>query len=373
MGQWTRRLIAASAAAVCLAGQGAGEPAQLATGAAEQGADRVEDESIGLRSGNFVVVPVPFSSPVIGAGLAFGGGYLFKSAPEARTSVLGLAGMRSENGSNAYGALVKLALGENRWLLDLFAGVADLRYDLSIGPAEIPLEQTGDLVNLGFAYGVTPQLSFGTVIRYLDTDVGLGLGRDGVLPTEILPDANLELVTLALTADWDLRDDTDYPTKGVRLYAEAIQGAALNADERRYQKAFGRLDGFYPVLDSAVLAARAVACRSSADTPFFDKCSLGLTDNFRGYSGTQFLDDRLFSLQAEYRQRFTKRIGGVAFAGVGWTGADNDAARDAGAKSAAGVGLRYRVSRDFPVDLSVDISRNDDGEEFLYIFVGQRF
>jgi outer membrane translocation and assembly module TamA len=79
------------------------------------------------------------------------------------------------------------------------------------------------------------------------------------------------------------------------------------------------------------------------------------------------------SFQAEFRQRFTNRFGGVAFAGTGWTGDDFGSLRDNGTRSAAGLGLRYRLSRKFPVDFAVDYSHNDQDEGLLYIYVGQRF
>ena len=41
--------------------------------------------------------------------------------------------------------------------------------------------------------------------------------------------------------------------------------------------------------------------------------------------------------------------------------------------AAGGFGLRYRVSKKFPVDFSVDGSWNDEHEGLLYISVGQRF
>lgn len=94
---------------------------------------RAEDDSFGLRHGSVVVAPVPFSNPMIGTGLALGAGYLFKLDPEARTSVIGLGGMRSDNGSQAAGLMFNLAFGDNRWLVSSFYGKATLNYDLQTG------------------------------------------------------------------------------------------------------------------------------------------------------------------------------------------------------------------------------------------------
>ncbi|WP_298855722.1 hypothetical protein [uncultured Ruegeria sp.] len=112
---------------------------------------------------------------------------------------------------------------------------------------------------------------------------------------------------------------------------------------------------------------------ASDDTPFFDQCSLGATDAFRGFPVTQFLNLRSVSLQVEYRHRLTNRFGAVAFAGAGLTGDSFSNLSTGGTHSAAGLGARYRVSKKFPVDLSVDWARNNDSEDQLYIYVGQRF
>ncbi len=42
-------------------------------------------------------------------------------------------------------------------------------------------------------------------------------------------------------------------------------------------------------------------------------------------------------------------------------------------EGAVGLGLRYRVSKKFPVDFAVDGSLSDEGDSLLYISVGQRF
>jgi len=345
----------------------------LATNSMNDASSTAGDEAYGLGEGNIVVAPIPISNPAIGSGLTLGGGYLFKLDPEARTSVIGVGALRTDNGSKAAAAFVNLAFGDNEWLFNFAAGEADLRYDLFGDPVTFPVRQEGRLANLGLAYGVTPDLSFGAQMRYLDTFVSPDLRFGTLLPESILADVGLEVVTLALTGDWDRRDNTDYPTRGTRIYGEVMQGRALNLDKRRYEKGFVQLDGFYPLAERTVLAGRAVACSSSEDTPFFDKCSLGLTDMFRGYSSTRFLDDRLASVQVEVRQRLTGRIGAVAFAGAGWTGEDFDALSDNGTKSAVGLGARFRVSRDFPVDFSVDVTRNNEGEELFYVYVGQRW
>ena len=122
-----------------------------------------------------------------------------------------------------------------------------------------------------------------------------------------------------------------------------------------------------------MLAARISGCSATDDSPFFYKCSLGMTDAFRGFSATRYLGERSLSAQVEFRQRLGKRLGVVAFAGAGRVKAQAAPQFDGKTHWAGGVGARYRLSRKFPLDFSVDGSRNSDGDNLVYVYVGQRF
>ena len=327
-------------------------------------------EGFGFRNGSVVVAPVPFSSPMIGSGLGLGAGYLFKTSPDANTSVIGLGGLRSDNGSQAAAVMVNFALPGNRWQVKALAARADAVYDLYTGLGVLPVSQDGSLVRINAAYGVTPDLSAGIVLRYLETGIS---PNAGLLPAAFQPDASLEIGTFGFSLDWDRRDDSDYPTRGTRLTAFATRSHTLGGLSRRYDKGYAILDGYRPLGRRGVLALRGTICAASGNTPFFDQCSIGATDNMRGFNSTQFIGARSASIQAEYRKRFSKRWGGVIFAGTGWTGPEFGDLTQGGSHSAAGAGVRYRVSKKFPVDFSIDVSRNNEQETQLYVYVGQRF
>ncbi len=182
-----------------------------------------------------------------------------------------------------------------------------------------------------------------------------------------------KVASLGLLAEWDRRDDTIYPTSGGYLQFEASRNVALSGLLRDCNKGFVNYSHYLKIADAGVLAGRAAVCAASVDTPFFDQCSLGATDGFRGFSATQFLDLRSASIQVEYRQQFTKRLGMVAFGGVGMVGPTYGDLDIGTTHSAYGLGARYRVSRKFPLDFSVDLTRNNLSENQLYIYVGQRF
>lgn len=330
-----------------------------------------EKSDYGLRNGSLIVVPVPFSNPVVGGGLALGGGYLFQLDPEADTSFIGLGGMASDNGSSAYGAAVNLSFG-NGWAFDFALAEADLRYDLFFGSLKVPINQDGTLLNSGFDFELSRTISVGAAIRYMDTTIGLR-NSGTPIPPELLPDLGLELMSLGGRFEWDTRDDSDYPTEGARFSVAANRGSSLSGESRSYDYTSANFDIYHSLRDTSVVAGRLSTCAASSNAPFFDKCSIGFSDGFRGFSPTQFYDTRLASAQVEFRQRLGNRWGFVAFGGIGWTGSSYGSLTENGDRAAGGIGLRYRVSQQFPIDFSVDVTKNNDSEDFLYIYVGQRF
>jgi hypothetical protein len=271
-----------------------------------------------------VAAPIPFRNPTIGTGLALGGGYLFKDEAGSATSFLGAGGFRTDNGSYGYGLAGNVVLGDNRWKMSAFLGQVELTYDLytALGVGEI--DQSGSVAKVELAYGVTPDLSFGVIGRYLDTTIL----SDRTVPAEILADLGDATVTgIGLSGDLDRRDDTIYPTDGTHLSLVLYGNQFDGLRTRDYQKGVLLYDTFHPLGDKGVLAARGALCGASDETPFFDLCSLGGTDAMRGFPVTQFLDNRLASAQVEYRRVFAGRLGGVVFAGAGMVGATRTTCR----------------------------------------------
>lgn len=326
-------------------------------------------DDLGFKSGSIVVAPVPFKNSLIGGGLALGGGYMFKLDEGSDTSIIGLGGMRSENGSNAYGLMGNFAFAQNKWQFNFAAGEADVYYDLYLGSVPVPIRQDGQLYNSTLLYGLSDTVHIGGGLRYLETTIDYSSG--GTFPP--LPDTNLELAVLSLLAKWDTRDDTFSARSGHLINANLSYGEVLNSSGRSYAKATAIYTGYTPLGASNSLAYRAAVCGSDEAAPFFEKCSLGGTDALRGFSPTQYLDDALLSAQLEFRQAISGRFSAVAFAGVGKTGEDLDALFGSPLRSAGGVGVRFQLSKKFKAVFSVDASINDEREDLLYIYVGQRF
>lgn len=327
------------------------------------------ETSFGFREGSFIVAPIPIVDPTIGNGFVVVGGYLFQMDEDSSTSFVGLGALKTDGGSFGFGLSGKLYLDANRWQFGLTAGQVELDYDLYILGQPVPLKQSGTLVNFTGAYGLTSQFSLGTDIRYLDSKLEFASPVLGGLGGFL----DLEILNVGLTADWDRRDDTIYPTNGTHLYLLATRGIILDGIIDDYDKAVLKFDAYKPVFEKNVIAVRAVTCAASENAPFFDSCALGGPDAFRGYPVTQHIDSRLLSFQIDWRGEFTQRFGYSVFGGVGAVGASYEDMFANDYLAAVGVGARYRLSKDFPLTFSIDATVNKSGDQLLYVYIGQRF
>ncbi|WP_139280628.1 BamA/TamA family outer membrane protein [Shimia gijangensis] len=334
--------------------------------------DTTDDhETYGFRSGSFLVAPIPFKNPTIGAGLALGAGYLFKFDEASKTSHVALGAMLSDNGTNGIGAATSLAWNNNRWILDATVAEAEAFYDLYVGGVPVALRQEGSLFKASLLYGVTPHFFFGPEVRYLDTTVGLD--GPGFLPPGLVPDSKLTLGNFGLVTRYDTRDDSLYPRLGVYLDSAILGGWTIEGIAKEYARGFINFALYRSIGDRTVFASQLSTCAASSDTPFFDQCALGKEDSFRGFSTTQYYDDRSLSLQLEIRRKLGTRLGLVAFAGAGMTGPDYASLDLGGVHAAGGLGVRFQLTKKFETDFSIDVSYNDEDEEIVYIYVGQRF
>ncbi|NOD31154.1 BamA/TamA family outer membrane protein [Ruegeria atlantica] len=328
-----------------------------------------QDKSeLGFKNGSFVGVPIPINDPTFGAGLVLGVGYLFQSDEGSKTSSLGAAIAGTNKESYAIGLGGGLSLDNNRQNVEFILAYADLKYDLFLINDSINVAQQGLAFQGAYRYSFTDTFSAGASLQYLNTVVS---GVDGIaLPPEVAELSDTAIATVGLVAKWDTRDDTFYPVSGNKVdlaltYSNDVQNGDLS-----YYGLKLSYDKFWPVSNESAIAFRATACEKSDRTPFFDSCLLG--SEIRGFPLFDVYGNSMLTAQAEYRGRLSKRFGYVAFAGGGEV-QKNSISVDSSFRYAGGVGLRYRVTKKHKLDFSIDAAVNDDGDDFLYFYVGQRF
>src|SRR6056297_79639 len=342
--------------------------------------DAATRTDIGFRSGSFVVAPIPFSNPTIGNGVTLGAGYLFQ-LPDSKPSAMGVGGFRSANGSEAYAAGGRVNFDSGRWTLGVFGGTAEVFYDLSLGRRALPLNQSGEAVEFLVEYGITSEITAGASFGYLKSLIGPDSRNLDSLPEFLRPDLDIEVAKVSFYAAIDTRNNTFYPTSGTLLSGKISHAkikdkafaGSLSVSDRSYQKGKISVVGFKSIGGNGVVAGKLLMCGSDDASPFFDTCGVGFADGLRGFGSLDNVKDWSASAQSEYRGRFSERFGYVAFAGIDGGGNRLDSISVNNGGTAAGIGLRYRISKKFGLDYAVDYAINQEGEKFLYLSIGQRF
>lgn len=178
---------------------------------------------------------------------------------------------------------------------------------------------------------------------------------------------------LGLSAFWDTRSSTLYPTSGgiVRLNVRRALPAlgsdfdfdVLRLDARRYIT--------LPWRARHILALQGVLELRDGRPPFYDLSRLGGAEIMRGYYEGRYRERQLYALQAEYRAPLFWRFGGVAFVSVGGVAHDVNSSFFDHPHVGGGAGLRFAPLDDVPVNFRLDLAFGDTLA--FYLNVGEAF
>jgi hypothetical protein len=342
---------------------------------------------LATQRGGLVGVPIPFSDPAIGNGLAVMAGYLYalegqdEQTPESLTA---LGGFWSDSDSKGVAAVQKLYLGQDRVRVTAAGGTSEFHTDFyGIGrrageqSRSVPLTQEGEFAFAQVLVRSWSELFIGSSIGYADLETTAPLDWPTENPIELNQSTRLRSYGLNLVGDW--RDAAYYPTRGQLVALDASYRDIDGATDRSYWKYTASLNGYHSLGRSSdeassrdVIAWRASGCYVDGKAPFYDLCLFGKNQDLRGYSVGRFRDRTQLSAQIEYRKLLSRRWAMTAFAGVGQVARSfNDIGSDDWLTS-YGVGLRLRVSANPRIHLRVDYARGKQ-EEALHISVGEAF
>ena len=327
--------------------------------------------------------PIPISNPSVGTGLALAGACLFALDREdtvspATTAALGA--LYTSSGTWAAAGAFKSYLARDIWRVLGILSYGDVRTDYyGIGTdsgaagVSVPLHQKGSYVLLEGLRRVVPALYAG--LRYQRLD--LKTETTGEVPPEIastLPAAEFESTSaaLGLRAQFDTRDNTHFPTTGEFFDATATFAAPDLGGDQRHQKYLLGLNLYRSFGTSAILAARLALCGVGGAAPHYALCLFGSDGDLRGYKSGQYRDRFMIAAQAEFRLVLPKKFGAVAFLGLGEVAPSFPDLNGKNILGGGGLGLRYRVTKQDPINLRVDYAWGRGGGGF-YVGVGEAF
>lgn len=358
----------------------AGVPGVLGDVDDEQEAKVEADEKGKTRNWEPVIAPLPSRNSAFGWMLSVPAMLMYKPSfnePEDRVWISGVFGFYAENESWGAGLLQRMSFGGDKWRVmgSLFHSEMNYKYYGIGGDGSdryITLDQDMDLFMAEGLRRVLPNFYIGLKGLYAQTGVGPRL-TDIELPPWLDPDrlkVDLTLATLAPRLQYDTRDEEFYPRSGWFVDATASFSREDFGADLDYERYKASANYYLPLGEKGVLANRLATMYASSSAPFFLYPAFGQGADLRGYQMGTYRDQFLVAFQTEYRHRFTRRIGAVAFAGVG--SVSPDFAGWGETLGSIGAGFRWVVAPDNNISLRVDVARGRD-ETIYYVGVGEAF
>lgn len=344
--------------------------------------EQTEAANRALGAKRFFVMPIPIVNPTIGTGLGAMAMYLFEGGENAPPSSLTFGGFYTDSESWAGAVGTQTYFTDDRYRMAGWIGYFDVNVDFfGIGNeagdrgVAVPINQSGPFFAPSFLFRIADNLYLGPRYRLLTIDTvvdttGLPPGHPG----ENLPDSfKVRSSGLGLVLDYDKRDNRFYPHRGSLLGVNTNFASESLGSDQDYQQYEVGYNLYTELGEEQHLAWRATGCFIGGDAPFYDLCLFGGEfDSIRGYVGGQYRDDVSLTTQLEYRWRFYKKWGLVAFGGIGQVAPSLGDLTTDNILPSAGLGIRFRASEEERVNLSIDYAVGDDLDAW-YFRIGEAF
>jgi hypothetical protein len=334
------------------------------------------------KRGQLVIAPIPIKSATLGSGLVLAAGYVFKLNQNDKLSppsTVGLAVAFTNSGSRAGGIGARLRFAENKYQTAFLLAKGRANFDFfGIGRIpgrpgiRVPLKMGGTVFFSEFLRNIWKDVFVGPRYQYRNLYARLdGLQTPGGFEIPAI-DLKSKSVALGVHVQRDKRNSTFYPTQGSLFDITADYFDESLGSAREYQTYKVSYNRYREIKNKQVFAYRAMGCSATGKVAFYDLCLYGTSSDLRGYAAGQFQNRRMFATQAEYRLELRKRLGLVAFGGVGGVAARLNEFRSDQLLPAGGAGLRFTLDKKNHINYRIDWAIGRAGHT-LTIGIGESF
>ncbi len=359
----------------------------LGTASAQTGADSSQTQPAAPKEekkGEWLIAPIPINSPAIGTGLEWAVARVFpidKKDEVSPPSTVGVGGIFTNNGSKAFAAGGRLYLKKDKYRFATAVGTASMNADIyGVGKIAgdngiyVPVNADGKGFLGEALYGLRKGFYVG--MRGQARSIRLALNREKLSESDfpyqppeqvaaVIEQLGEEFfrqrtVSLGPRIQWDTRDSTFYPRKGLFLDINMDFFSTGVGSKWSYQYYKAGFNKYNAIGRHQVIAFRGMGCAAAGDrVPIYDLCLFGAANDIRGYSAGRYQDRRMFATQAEYRltlpfQGFLGKFGLVAFGGFGGVGRSFSDIGWSALLPGGGGGVRFRLLKKQPINFRVD-------------------
>jgi len=315
------------------------------------------------------------SSPALGTGIVPVLGYIFRPNIEDEVSppsILGAAGLFTDNGSRAFALAAELYLKRDTYRVTAAFLQGNLNYNLyGVGAIagnagfKLPLKQDGAvfmgefLRKLKWDFFVGPRILTGhsSITRQPGGSASVANPQDVGLDTK--------LTALGFHINRDTRDNHFYPRSGMVFELTSDFFASALGSKYSFQSYRTTFNKYWGLTKKQVLAYNAHFCAVGGEPPFYGNCIYGTENELRGYEAGRYLDRLMLATQLEYRLELPKRLGVVGFGGLGGVAPSGAGFLKGSAfLPAGGAGLRFMLSKTYHVNFRADIAAGKNEHTF---------
>jgi hypothetical protein len=179
------------------------------------------------------------------------------------------------------------------------------------------------------------------------------------------PQFDFDLGGLGIYVEYDGRNSTFTPTKGLEAHLEYTNYDDKWASDFEYDHYKGTLHHYTPFGDYSSLGLRLEGEKVNGDPPFFAFPFVDL----RGIPAMRYQGQEVLTGEAEYLWGITPRWTLVFFGGVAKTTSISTFGGAGQTVAAGGLGFRYRLARKLKLQSGLDIARGPE-DTAIYITVG---
>jgi hypothetical protein len=317
--------------------------------------------------GKFKFIPLPYFNYDVGVGVSVGAlpmamFNLSEKDTISPSSIAGLGGMYSENGSWFGFGFARLYLKEDNWRITAAGGLGQRNFQFYIDnpiSSWFPYTTQGDFAYIGLQRKIIADLYGGLSYVYISFETSTDLFD---------PTFSSILRGLGLSLSLDKRSSVYYPRNGILSEIEYNTYPEFMSNEQVSNQVSASYNQYFPSRNNKdVIAARFFGGAGIGDVNFNQQFIVGETD-IRGYSQGRYRGNYMLSVQGEYRWNFHKRLGAVGFAGVATVFGSNNEDDNGKFLPGIGTGFRYMFMKDTQSNIGFDIAVGDGDWGFYFRF-----
>lgn len=214
---------------------------------------------------------------------------------------------------------------------------------------------------------------FGVIADYQNL-FRLRYNTGGIMDTStFIGKSNYNVTGFGLTASYDSRNFTFWPTRGVFIQTQFTSYNKELASSYSFNKWMLEFRGFYQIYKGHILAMQVYNYATFGQTPYRSLANFGGAGNMRGFYQGRFRDNSMYSLIGEYRAHIFWKLSACLFGGIGDVYSSFNQIQTSTMKTSFGGGLRLTILEKDKLNLRVDYGYSDAYNQGFYFTIGECF